>query len=81
MHHVESGARMRRKKEQKGGTVSKEELMTATDAGKVLGITPAGVRAIAEKGGLAYEKTVSGFRIFRRSEVEKLAQKRKLKAY
>jgi CheY-like chemotaxis protein len=54
-----------------------EELLSAMDAGKILGISADMVRLLARDGRLpAAAQTVRGLRLFRRSEVEHLAAER-----
>ena len=53
-----------------------EELLTPTDAARVLGLSADSVRALSNSGRLATLKTVSGRRLFRRGDVEKLAAER-----
>lgn len=52
------------------------ELMTPSDAARVLGLSPDSVRALADAGRLPTLRTVSGRRLFRREDVEKLANDR-----
>jgi excisionase family DNA binding protein len=51
-------------------------LLTPCDAGRILGLTPEAVRALNNKGRLPALKTVGGRRLFRRSDVERLAAER-----
>jgi excisionase family DNA binding protein len=51
-------------------------LLTPSEAGQILGITPDAVRALNNRGGLVALKTLGGRRLFRRSDVERLAQMR-----
>jgi excisionase family DNA binding protein len=53
-----------------------EDLLTPLDAARVLGISPETVRALSNAGRLPTLRTVSGRRLFRRSEVERLAAER-----
>lgn len=51
--------------------------MTAGDAAAVLGLTPAGVRAMADRGDLRVAaRTEGGIRLFDPHEVERLAAER-----
>ena len=58
------------------------ELMTVGEVTKALNgeVTPATVRAWADRGLLRVERTRSGMRLFRRSDVEQLARERKARA-
>ena len=50
-------------------------LLTAADAARVLGCTPAAVRQMETKGKLkAVTRTEGGIRLFRRLDVERLAR-------
>ncbi len=51
-------------------------LLTPCDAGRILGLTPEAVRALNNKGRLPALKTVSGRRLFRRADVDRLAAER-----
>jgi hypothetical protein len=53
-----------------------DDLMTAIDAGRILGISVDMVRVLARNGRLPFMSTVSGVRLFRRADVEHLARKR-----
>ncbi len=53
-----------------------EELMTATDAGHILGLSADMVRTLHRRGRLAALVTVRGHRLFRREDVERLAEER-----
>ena len=51
--------------------------LAASDAARVLGITPATVRLMVKRGDLKLAtSTESGIRLFRRKDVEQLAAKR-----
>jgi len=51
--------------------------LTAADAGRILGVTPATVRLMVRRGDLRVAAmTESGLRLFRRVVVEKLASRR-----
>ncbi len=58
------------------GLRTDDVLLTPCEAGKILGITSDAVRALNNRGGLVALKTLSGRRLFRRSDVEKLAEQR-----
>ena len=52
-------------------------LLTPADAARVLGCTPAAVRQMEARGTLkAATRTEGGIRLFRRSDVERLARSR-----
>jgi excisionase family DNA binding protein len=53
-----------------------DDLMTAVDAGRILGVSVDMVRLLARDGRLPFMSTVRGVRLFRRSDVEHLAQER-----
>jgi len=53
-----------------------DELMTPSDAARILGLSPDSVRALSDSGRLATLRTVSGRRLFRRADVERLANER-----
>jgi excisionase family DNA binding protein len=52
------------------------ELMTPSDAARILGLSSDSVRALSDSGRLPTLRTVSGRRLFRRGDVEKLATER-----
>lgn len=54
-----------------------DELMTVSDAGRILGLSPDMVRRLADEGQLRLMRTVGGVRLFRRSDVERLAEERR----
>lgn len=54
-----------------------DELLTKGDVAKLLGVTPATVILLEAKGRLSSRRTLGGIRLFERSEVESLAQKRR----
>jgi len=55
-----------------------QDLLTPADAAKLLGVTPAAVRAMERRGTLrAVTKTGSGMRLFDRQAVLALVAKRK----
>jgi DNA-binding transcriptional MerR regulator len=53
-----------------------EELMTKSDVAKILGLTPAAVVLLEQKGVLPALRTAGGVRLFRRRQVERLARRR-----
>jgi DNA-binding transcriptional MerR regulator len=53
-----------------------DDLMTAADAGRILRLSVDMVRLLARGGQLPFLKTVSGVRLFRRADVERLAAQR-----
>ena len=53
-----------------------DDLMTATDAGRILGVSVDMVRVLARRGGLPFTSTVGGIRLFRRADVDALARQR-----
>ena len=55
-----------------------DTLLTPAEAGRILGLTSDGVRALNNKGRLPALKTLTGRRLFRRSDVERLAAARAL---
>jgi excisionase family DNA binding protein len=54
-----------------------DELMTVSDAGRILGLSPDMVRRLADEGRLRLMRTVGGVRLFRRADVERLAEERR----
>ena len=56
---------------------SEEQFMSSHDARRIAGVSPATVRLWANPGKLAAIRTSGGMRLFRRSEVEAVVQKRK----
>jgi excisionase family DNA binding protein len=56
-----------------------DELLTAADAARLLGITPATVRVHADRGHLPVaQRTTGQMRLFRREDVEKFRQAREI---
>jgi predicted site-specific integrase-resolvase len=53
-----------------------EDLMTAADAGRILGISVDMVRLLARGGRLPFLSTISGMRLFRRKDVNALLRRR-----
>jgi excisionase family DNA binding protein len=59
-----------------------ERLLTAADAARILGVVPARVRQLANEGQLPpAATTVGGTRLFRREDVEQLAEVREAKRH
>ncbi len=56
-----------------------DDLMTASDAGRIIGVSVDMVRLLARGGELAFLSTISGVRLFRRADVEALVSRRKRK--
>jgi len=54
-----------------------DDLMTASDAARILGVSVDTVRLRARAGDLPFKSTISGVRLFRRGDVEDLARRRK----
>ena len=55
---------------------SADDLMTASDAGRILGVSVDMVRVLARNGDLPFQSTVSGMRLFRRADVDALSRRR-----
>jgi len=53
-----------------------DDLMTASDAGRILGVSVDMVRVLAKNGELPFMSTISGVRLFRRADVAGLARRR-----
>jgi excisionase family DNA binding protein len=53
-----------------------DDLMTPSDAARVLGLSADSVRVLGDTGRLPALRTVSGRRLFRRGDVEHLAAER-----
>jgi excisionase family DNA binding protein len=56
------------------------DLLTKSDAARILNLSPATVVLLEKQGKLSAQRTVSGVRLFNRSEVEQLAAERKAAA-
>jgi excisionase family DNA binding protein len=54
-----------------------DQLLSPADAAKLLGLTPAGVVGLADRGVLPCVRTVGGRRLFHRSDVLKLVTERR----
>jgi len=52
------------------------DLMTAMDAGRILGVSVDMVRLLARDGRLPFMSTIGGIRLFRRKDVNALARRR-----
>ena len=57
-------------------TRDRDELLSTGDAGKILNISPDGVRYLERRGKLQAQYLRSGQRLFRLADVEKLARAR-----
>jgi excisionase family DNA binding protein len=57
-------------------TTSPNDLMTPSDAARVLGLSADSVRVLSDSGRLPAMRTVSGRRLFRRGDVDRLAAER-----
>jgi excisionase family DNA binding protein len=57
-------------------TASPNDLMTPSDAARVLGLSADSVRVLSDNGRLPAMRTVSGRRLFRRGDVDRLAMER-----
>ncbi len=55
---------------------SADDLMTASDAGRILGVSVDMVRVLARNGDLPYQTTTGGVRLFTRGDVDALARRR-----
>lgn len=55
---------------------SDDTLLTPSEAGRILSVTPEAVRAMHRTGRLSALRTLGGRRLFLRSEVERLATER-----
>jgi excisionase family DNA binding protein len=53
-----------------------DDLMTASDAGRILGVSVDMVRLLAKNGALPFMSTIGGVRLFRRADVDALARNR-----
>ncbi|WP_224369026.1 MerR family DNA-binding transcriptional regulator [Hyalangium versicolor] len=57
-------------------TLNPNQLMTPSEAARLLGLTADMVRVLHRRGQLPAERTETGRRLFRRSDVEALAAER-----
>jgi excisionase family DNA binding protein len=62
--------------ESRAPTDGEDTLLTPSEAGRILGLTPDAVRALNNKGRLPAMKTLGGRRLFLRSDVDRLADER-----
>jgi excisionase family DNA binding protein len=60
-------------------TEGPDDLMTAVDAARILGLSVDMVRRLAKDGRLPFLSTIRGVRLFRRASVEKLADQRAIR--
>jgi len=56
-----------------------DDLMTASDAGRIIGVSADMVRLWARAGELACTSTISGVRLFRRADVDAMVSRRERK--
>jgi DNA-binding transcriptional MerR regulator len=54
----------------------RDQLLTASDAARILGLSRDMVRILSQKGILPSQRTANGYHLFRRGDVEKLARER-----
>ena len=64
----------------KATTHAPDDLMTAVDAARILGLSVDMVRRLAKDGRLPFMSTIRGVRLFRRGNVEQLAHQRSLRS-
>ena len=57
-------------------TPDPNDLMTPSDAARVLGLSADSVRVLSDSGRLPALRTISGRRLFRRGDVDRLAAER-----
>jgi excisionase family DNA binding protein len=57
-------------------TPDPDDLLTPSDAARVLGLSADSVRVLSDTGRLPSMRTISGRRLFRRSDVDRLALER-----
>lgn len=57
-------------------TDDRDQLLTASDAGRVLGLSRDMVRILSRRGILPAQRAANGYHLFRRGDVEELARKR-----
>lgn len=55
---------------------TKAARLTTSGASRILEVTPDRVRQLVREGRLAAERTESGYRIYNRADVERLAEER-----
>ncbi|MBW8885978.1 MAG: helix-turn-helix domain-containing protein [Planctomycetia bacterium] len=56
-----------------------DDLMTASDAARILGVSVDMVRLLAKSGELSCKSTIGGMRLFRRADVVELGRQRERK--
>jgi excisionase family DNA binding protein len=56
-----------------------DDVMTASDAARILGVSVDMVRLLAKSGELSCTSTIGGMRLFRRADVTALARRRERK--
>ena len=61
-------------------TTDPNDLMTPSDAARILGLSADSVRVLSDNGRLPAMRTVSGRRLFRRGDVDRLAAQRAQRA-
>jgi excisionase family DNA binding protein len=54
----------------------RDPLLTAIDAARILGLSTDMVRVLTRSGRLPSERTAKGYFLFRRTDVERLAEER-----
>jgi DNA-binding transcriptional MerR regulator len=57
-------------------TDDRDQLLTASDAARILGLSRDMVRILSQKGVLPSQRAANGYHLFRRGDVEELARKR-----
>ncbi|MEA2697849.1 MAG: Helix-turn-helix domain [Myxococcales bacterium] len=57
-------------------TTDPNDLMTPSDAARILGLSADSVRVLSDNGRLPAMRTVSGRRLFKRGDVDRLAAQR-----
>jgi predicted site-specific integrase-resolvase len=58
------------------GDEQHDQLLTASDAARILGLSRDMVRILSNKGVLPSQRAANGYHLFRRGDVEELARKR-----
>jgi len=53
-----------------------DQLLTASDAARILGLSRDMVRILSQKGRLPAQRAANGYYLFRRGDVENLARER-----
>jgi DNA-binding transcriptional MerR regulator len=56
--------------------MSDDDLLIASECSRLLGVSPARVRQLANEGKIPVQRTASGLRLFRASDVECLRRER-----